>query len=298
MAIITPHRPIVASPPQEQPHVVSGGAGAITVDGYDAVVSTPTTSDREIIMEGDWPSNYASLYNWDFGPALGDDMTVSHSTHTGAYGTNDSITITWLDAATPSDKFGSYFTIDGINSTTDTEVWFTYEMMFSDPFSTGGTSNGGKLPGLRGSTAGNGCVQPVPADGSSWAHRIMWNSLKPNNEVGGHLYMYHPDKTNSCGQRVDFTGGWFPKGQWFEVELHMKSNTGASNFDGIWECKIDGTLVRSRTNLRYFGSGGSLSNTPPAKVNWQLFYGGSGSSWSPQFDSSISFAYWKIERPA
>ncbi|MGL1887265.1 MAG: hypothetical protein OCD76_12195, partial [Reichenbachiella sp.] len=72
------------------------------------------------------------------------------------------------------------------------EVWITYALRFSDTFSWGGSSQGGKLPGLG---SGNNCSGGDSCSGTNgFSARLMWRS-------GGRavLYLYHMDKPEKWG---------------------------------------------------------------------------------------------------
>jgi hypothetical protein len=80
------------------------------------------------------------------------------------------------------------------------EMYASYMFRFSENFSYGTTSFGGKLPGLSG---GDNCSGGSSCDGTNgFSARFMWRD-------GGKivLYLYHMDKPSTYGEDVDLVEG-------------------------------------------------------------------------------------------
>lgn len=107
------------------------------------------------------------------------------------------------------------------------EYYVSYWLRFSDNFSWGGTSEGGKLPGLAGGSNCSGCNT---CDGTNgFSARLMG---RPSGRAV--LYLYHMDKTNTCGDNFDFKANndniiYFQKCQWYNITERVKVNSGSNN---------------------------------------------------------------------
>ena len=166
------------------------------------------------------------------------------------------------------------------------QYYSSYSLRFSDDFDWGGTNEGGKLPGLAGGSNCSGCVD---CDGTNgFTARLMW---RPDGEAV--LYLYHMDKTATCGQNIplkDKAGQniHFQKGRWYTVTQRVKINSG-NDSNGEVEMWIDGEHALLHTGVRFVNNGGMVDN-----FYFSTFHGGNDSSWAPDRDSYIWFDDVKI----
>lgn len=159
------------------------------------------------------------------------------------------------------------------------EVYASYYLRFSDDFDWGGSSEGGKLPGLG---SGNNCSGGSSCDGTNgFSGRLMWRA-------GGRavLYLYHMDKPATYGEDIqlkntDGSDVVFAKGEWYQVAERVKINTG-NNYDGEIDVWINGELALSLTGLRLVNNGDKVDN-----FYFSTFHGGSNSNWAPGNDSYV-----------
>ncbi len=188
------------------------------------------------------------------------------------------------------------------------EAWFTFEMMYSDPFS---APIGGKQPGLSsfgGSTGGKAvsCASPT------WSARHMFNTQNPPSGpapgvVGGvqrgHQYIYHIDKIQDRNNYTADLGlgfpGSFPLGELLIFEQYVKLNDpGAANGINITKITINGvqTTFLATTNLRYY----CTDNKDTALIRemiWGIIWGGNTHAWDPLFTSTLTYGRFKVEVP-
>ena len=176
------------------------------------------------------------------------------------------------------------------------EAWFTWEMMFSDPFS---APRGGKLPGLAAlpaSTGGN----PVTCAAPTWSARHMFNTQIPDSGPApgvpggvqkGHQYLYHQDEIQD---RRNYTMP-FPLNELLIMEQYLKLNDdGQAN--GINITKINGVVFLASTNLRFY----CTDNRDDALIRniiFNMLWGGNTHDWDPLFDSTLTFGRFKVEVP-
>jgi hypothetical protein len=161
------------------------------------------------------------------------------------------------------------------------DAFSSYWLRFSNDFDWGGTSEGGKLPGLAG---GGNCGGGASCDGSNgFTARLMWRT-------GGKavLYLYHMDKPGTYGEdfnllNLDLSNIIFQKGQWYHITQRVKVNSG-SNADGEVDVWVNGDLALSLTGLRFVTNGDQVDS-----LYFSTFHGGSGAHWSPSVDSYIWF---------
>ncbi|MGL1901026.1 MAG: T9SS type A sorting domain-containing protein [Fibrobacterales bacterium] len=161
------------------------------------------------------------------------------------------------------------------------EVWSQYRLYFSNNFDWGGTSEGGKLPGI---ASGATCSGGKTCDGTNgFSARLMWRS-------GGRavLYLYHMDKPETYGEdhQLYFSSNnevVFNPGEWYTITERVLINTGNNN-DGEVEVWINGEHTLKRTGVQ-FVSNGDLIDT----FYFSTFHGGSGDHWAPSVDCFIWF---------
>lgn len=154
------------------------------------------------------------------------------------------------------------------------EVFASYNLRFSDDFTWGTTSYGGKLPGLGG---GNNCSGGSNCDGTNgFSARFMWRT-------GGKavLYLYHMDKPATYGEDVDlvYPDGSpviFERGKWFHIAERVKVNSSADSYDGEVEVWVNGEQVLFRDGLRFVTNEDKVDN-----LYISTFHGGSDRTWAP-----------------
>jgi hypothetical protein len=171
------------------------------------------------------------------------------------------------------------------------EYYMSYAVLFADDFSWGGTSEGGKLPGL---ACGGRCSGCAPCTGSNgFTARLMWRT-------GGKavIYLYHLDKVSPpCGDNYEIVLGGqtlvFQKGVWYKIAQRVKVNSG-SNHDGEVEMWINdqhaqirlynGTLVDKLTGIQFVSNGDKVD-----QFYFSTFHGGGDANWAPKVDSYAWF---------
>ncbi|MFN3405021.1 MAG: T9SS type A sorting domain-containing protein [Cytophagaceae bacterium] len=153
------------------------------------------------------------------------------------------------------------------------QYYISYWLRFSDNFSWGNTSEGGKLPGLAG---GNNCSGCNTCNGTNgFSARLMWRT-------GGAavLYLYHMDKEQTCGdnfnmQVVPGQNFRFQRGHWYQITERVKINTGSAN-NGEVELWINQQQALVVTGLKFVTNGGLVDN-----LYFSTFHGGSTAAWAP-----------------
>lgn len=161
------------------------------------------------------------------------------------------------------------------------QYYSSYWLRFSDNFSWGTTSYGGKLPGLAGGANCSGCET---CDGTNgFTARLMWRT-------GGKavLYLYHMNKVNPCGDNynlLDKNGNiiYFQPGKWYNIIERVKVNTG-SNQDGEVELWVNNEHALLVTGLEFVTNGDQVDN-----FYFSTFHGGSGAGWEPGVNCHIWF---------
>ncbi len=166
------------------------------------------------------------------------------------------------------------------------QYYASYWLRFSDNFSYGNTSQGGKLPGLGGGGRCSGCQPCTGANG--FTARLMW---RPSGRLV--LYLYHLDKANPpCGDDLTLQQGgsdyYAPKGQWIHIIERVKVNTG-TNHDGEVEVWVNEQPALLVTGLQFVSNGDQVDN-----LYFSTFHGGSNVNWAPTVDSYIWFDEIKI----
>ena len=168
----------------------------------------------------------------------------------------------------------------------ESEYYMSYWLRFDDNFSWGGTSQGGKLPGL---AAGDNCSGCSSCNGTNgFTARFMWRT-----DGKAVLYLYHMDKESSCGDdhELKHSNGsnvFFPKGDWVHLIERVKINSG-NNADGEVQVWFNGEEVLSMEGIQFVNNGQKIDN-----LYFSTFHGGSGTQWAPQNDSYIWFDDLKI----
>lgn len=159
--------------------------------------------------------------------------------------------------------------------TPQNEMYMSYNLRFSENFTWGTTSYGGKLPGLAGGancSGGDDCSSGT----QGFTARFMWRT-------GGKiiLYLYHMDKPGTYGEDIDLT--WpsgddvvFEKGKWYHIMERVKINTNGTTYDGEVQVWVNGQEVLLLTGLRFTSNGDKVDN-----LYISTFHGGSDATWAP-----------------
>lgn len=190
----------------------------------------------------------------------------------------------------PANNYGTNGT--GVNAplrfAERSEVFATYKVRFDENFDWGGTSEGGKLPGLGSGDNCSGCTVCTGSNGLS--ARLMWRTAGR-----GVLYLYHMDKPGTCGDDLqlnnpDGTSFFFQKGVWYKISERVKVNTGSSS-NGEVEVWINDQQALLKTGLKFVTNGAKIDN-----FYFSTFHGGGSNSWAPSRTSYIWFDDLKIGR--
>ncbi|GAL86851.1 polysaccharide lyase polysaccharide lyase family 14 protein [Sporocytophaga myxococcoides] len=171
------------------------------------------------------------------------------------------------------------------------EYFISYYVRFSEDFSWGTNSEGGKLPGLAGGGRCSGCATCTGSNG--FTARLMWRT---NGKAV--IYLYHLNKVNPpCGDNYDIVVDgktlYFEKGQWYKISQRVKVNTG-TNKDGEVEMWINdqhaqiklynGSLVDKLSGIQFVSNGDKVD-----ALYFSTFHGGSTTDWAPLVDSYVWF---------
>lgn len=170
------------------------------------------------------------------------------------------------------------------------QYYMSYYVRFSDDFSWGTKSEGGKLPGLSGGARCSGCDTCKGNNG--FTARLMWRA-------GGKavVYLYHMEKIDPCGENYDIVVNGstlkFQRGLWYKISERIKVNT-TGNHDGEVEIWINdqhaqlktyaGTLVDQLQGIQFVSNGDKVDN-----LYFSTFHGGSTTDWAPTVDSYTWF---------
>mmetsp|Transcript_8696 Transcript_8696/g.12916 ORF Transcript_8696/g.12916 Transcript_8696/m.12916 type:complete len:323 (-) Transcript_8696:458-1426(-) len=136
---------------------------------------------------------------------------------------------------------------------------------------------GGKMHGLGGGTTTTGCI-PIDSDG--WSVRVMWRG-----EGVPELYVYHQDRSDTCGDRYTPENFHLERGTWYRIDLQVQMNSSPGHNDGKAVLFIDGKKLVEANGLRLSGT----ANVNIDTFMFATFYGGADSSWSP---SKTTFVYY------
>ncbi len=214
-----------------------------------------------------WQADGFNTDSWDQG--LKDRTQV---TNKEAVSGTKSLQITY-----PAGNHGTSYTGAQVDLEFDPadEKFLSYYFQFSENFSWGGTSQGGKIPGLAG---GDNCSGGDACDGTNgFSARFMWRD-------GGQikLYLYHMDKPATYGEYYDFiypNGDfvYFTPGEWYHLAERVKINSNGSTYDGEVQVWVNGQEVLHLTGLRFTNNGDKVDN-----FCISTFHGGSGEQWNCQ----------------
>lgn len=154
------------------------------------------------------------------------------------------------------------------------EAFASYYLRFSEDFTWGTTSYGGKLPGLAG---GNCCSGGASCDGTNgFSARLMWRTGGK-----GVLYLYHMDKPATYGEdhNLIYPDGShvnFERGKWYHIAERVKCNTDGDTYDGEVEIWVDGKQVLLLKGLRFTSNGDKVDD-----LYISTFHGGNDDTWAP-----------------
>src|SRR5690554_5923942 len=214
-----------------------------------------------------WQADGFNTGTWDNG--LVDRTWVTNSTSIS--GTQS------LQIEYPADNFGTSNTGCQVRLefSPQDEVYSSYNLKFSENFTWGTTSYGGKLPGLAGGdncSGGDDCSSGTVG----FTCRLMWRA-------GGKavLYLYHMDKPGTYGEDIDLhwpEGGevTFIPGEWYHITERVKINTDGSTYDGEVQIWVNGKEVLHVTGIRFTSNGDKVDN-----LYISSFHGGGDATWSP-----------------
>ena len=145
------------------------------------------------------------------------------------------------------------------------ELYASYWLRFSENFDWGGTSEGGKLPGLASAGLCSGCVTCTGSNG--FTARLMWRQ-----EGKGILYLYHMDKEGNCGDNITLQQNgedfYFEKGEWYKITQRVLINTD-NNHDGEVEVWINDEPAPLLTGIRFVNNGTNVTY-----LYFSTFHGG------------------------
>lgn len=169
--------------------------------------------------------------------------------------------------------------IEGIQRTSSdcrNEITMEYDILFEDGFE---WSKGGKLPGFRGGLyPATGCNQSRP---DAWSFRLMWRRAGVVQ-----LYIYDQTREGGCGVETSSIPNTFKIGEWMNIKMSMRLNSGAGKSDGEARLFIDGNLVLVRSGIPFRNVDDSAFID---FIFFSSFYGGNDSSWSPAKPTFIQF---------
>lgn len=163
------------------------------------------------------------------------------------------------------------------------EYYLSHWARFSEDFSWGTTSFGGKL-GI-GLAAGEACSGGEVCDGENgFTSRMVWR-----RDGQAAVYYYHMDKEGKYGDqellRVDGAEVHYPLGEWVNIVQRVRINTvtdGRANPDGEIEVFYDGEPAALVTGLRFVSNGDLVD-----KAYFSTFFGGSSEGFAPERDSYV-----------
>ncbi|MFO7868645.1 MAG: hypothetical protein R6U95_05030, partial [Bacteroidales bacterium] len=214
-----------------------------------------------------WQADGFNTGTWDNG--LVDRTWVTNSTSIS--GTQS------LQIEYPADNYGTSNTGCQVRLefSPQDEVYSSYNLKFSENFTWGTTSYGGKLPGLAGGdncSGGDDCSSGT----MGFTCRLMWRT-------GGKavLYLYHMDKPGTYGEDIDLhwpEGGevTFIPGEWYHITERVKINTDGSTYDGEVQIWVNGKEVLHVTGIRFTSNEDKIDN-----LYISTFHGGDDATWAP-----------------
>jgi hypothetical protein len=123
------------------------------------------------------------------------------------------------------------------------EYTLQYDLYFESNWN---NSFGGKFHGFSPQTHVTGCNDVQP---HTWSARMVLRNRGPR------LYLYHQDKGPGCGTSVN-SNMQLAKERWYSVSYYLKVNSMADQSDGIVELYIDGELVVSKGNMKFYAVDG------------------------------------------
>ncbi|KAG0023127.1 hypothetical protein BGZ82_010816 [Podila clonocystis] len=227
---------------------------------------------------------------------FGGQPTAAGGTGTG---TNSSISNQVLQLFYPK---GSYAPSMGITGGTQfyaapfgqqqfSKMMVSYDVAFPDGFI---WQNGGKLPGIYGGAAYDGCSGGAQATGANCVTmRLMWRG-----SGAGEVYAYVPadPKSKFCqtpevqcndvyGKSIGRGLIYFRPGQWTRLDMIMSLNEPAGNQNGQLQVYMNGNQVISLDNIPYRTTG----MVGFQGLMFSSFFGGSDPSYATPVDTNVFF---------
>jgi len=160
------------------------------------------------------------------------------------------------------------------------ELYFSYQITFGKNYD---FSMGGKLPGLAGLNSDidkkpDGCKTVGQDDGFS-----LRSMFRENGRAIG--YFYHQDKTNKCGDEIDYQHEGknfsFKREKTYLIEQYVKIND-ANQKNGIVTIYVNGFKVLEKTDMTFSENGKYAINYQ----YFQLWHGGNSNDWAVDRDST------------
>jgi hypothetical protein len=165
------------------------------------------------------------------------------------------------------------------------DYWVKFHPQFD--WSRGGKVGFGFLVG-NGNTGGN------PAwDGNGGSLRLIWYTVNPGRVVF-RPYAYYNDQPNQTGDDFGVSypaSGSLVKGQWYQVHMYIKSNTG-SNTDGHVQVTINGTILLDQDIRWTTNNSKRLINT----LTLHTFRGGDDATWESPSNGYIYFDNLRVQK--
>ena len=213
-----------------------------------------------------WQADGFRTATWDQG--LADRTMIDNSTSVSG---TKSLRVTY-----PANTYGP--TANGcqipllVNSVD--ELYMSYWIRFSENFTWGTTSYGGKIPGIAG---GDNCSGGEYCEGTNgFSCRFMWRA-------GGRacLYLYDMTKESFYGEDHDllYENGKnvkFVPGTWYHLAERVKINSNAESSDGEIDAWINGEHVLHLTNRKFVTNDDKCD-----KLYISTFHGGDDDTWCP-----------------
>lgn len=239
---------------------------------FQASASTLMRTSFENTPEGT-PFTREWWSNDGFQPATWDEGLSTRTIISGDYAANG---LQSFRVMYPKNEFGTDNTGCQVPLLFDqrNEAYMSYYLMFSENFSWGTTSYGGKLPGLAG---GANCSGGKMCDGTNgWSARFMWRA-------GGKivLYLYDMVKTETYGENhqlyyPDGTPVVATPGQWLHIAERVKANSTPTSQDGEIQVWVNGQEVLYLTGRQFTNNGEQVD-----KLYISTFHGGDDNTWCP-----------------
>ncbi len=259
--------------------------------GGDATVE-PGLSDRsDLVFYGGFEDNYNNS-DWESEWGVQWDNRASENEVVSDFKGGNSLRVTYPAGGVGPGESGTQFPMcfrdmEGLSQDYFQELYLRYYLKFEEGFDYGGSSKGGKLPGLMGggnSWSRSGGDQPDGTNG--WTLRFMWR-----DEGKIVIYAYVPPSDNgkwgseTWGQDI-MCGFTAEPGTWHCIEQYVNVGTPGSD-DGQLKVWIDGIQRLNIDDMRFWDEENDYGRIGGIYVS--TFHGGSGDEWAPSVDSYTRF---------